>query len=224
MNGLRRRCYRTPGMILERTLGVYSLYPGSSACNVWSSHCVRRINSAKKRLTRMSAQREPSDRAMPTKQHDRTEDHVPAFGPAHSTPGDQESGIDAPDKRNDDRAHGKVHQKKQPPLPPADVSSGQKHEQSQNQELSQHEQNQAAAIDVLVCGSCPCSANRSPDYVGREISTCALLKSGSSRFPAWRHFIPDGSSCMRISWLGLITPPCACKMINRLSISITALW
>lgn len=58
--------HHTPGTNRKRTRWAYSLYPGNSACNVWSSHCVRRTNTRNDSPAGMSAHTEPRDRAIPT--------------------------------------------------------------------------------------------------------------------------------------------------------------
>lgn len=62
----RMRRYHIPGSHLDRTRCVYSLYPANSACNVRSSHRVRRSSNSEARPTGISAQNEPRDRAIPT--------------------------------------------------------------------------------------------------------------------------------------------------------------
>ena len=59
------RRYHTPGISLYRTVIAYSLYPFNSSCNVWSSHCVRTINTIEATPAGTNAHKEPNDSAMP---------------------------------------------------------------------------------------------------------------------------------------------------------------
>jgi len=84
-------------------------------------------------------------------------------------------GIHAPNVWDNDGTHGEGNQKKEPSLPPAEVSGRQEHQQGDEHVLGQKEQNQAASIDLFRFLVVAAGSHGTPSHDKMAWRTSALL-------------------------------------------------